>query len=156
MTFFLLWIIGWPPLIGCWVICSLGLSQRTPHLSRSSPLCWCHCLFTCVFFVCVFVFVFDSEEAITVLVFPTNENTKKSFFFMFLVVFEPNKASFYFIFLFVFNQTWNSSQKRSWLVWNIFGFGRVKLSRINPKNRSLCVICLIQVWDVIAFHTITS
>ena len=87
---------------------------------------------------------------------PDQWKHQKSCFFMFLVVFEPNKASFYFIFLFVFNQTWNSSQKRSWLVWNIFGLGRVKLSRINPKNRSLCVICLIQVWDVIAFHTITS
>ena len=32
--------------------------------------------------MCVFVFVFDSEEAITVLVFPTTENTKKRFFFM--------------------------------------------------------------------------
>ena len=30
----------------------------------------CHCLFTCIFF----------EEAITVLVFPTTENTKKRFF----------------------------------------------------------------------------
>ena len=29
--------------------------------------------------MCVVVFVFDSEEAITVLVFPTTENTKKTF-----------------------------------------------------------------------------
>ena len=30
--------------------------------------------------MCVVVLVFDSEEAITVLVFPTTENTKKRFF----------------------------------------------------------------------------
>ena len=81
MIFFFLLIVSWPSLIGCWVICSSGLSQRTSHLSRSSTLCWCHCLFTCIFFVCVVVFVFDSEEAITVLVFPTTENTKKRFFY---------------------------------------------------------------------------